>query len=283
VRLDGAAATPARDASGTPLPHQRAADLFPSARLGVRARVSSLLTLKGSAGRFVRFPTLLEQFGDGAFIIGYPPLQPETAWGGDAGLALTVERPRGGIGLEAVFFGRRVSDFIAFVPAANATTVVNIGDTRTLGAEGLFSAHLERWLALTVDYTFLDAVNLTHEPGAYGNQLPGRPAHQLDARLDLRGGPFSVFYDVSYTSQMFRDAQNRNPIPGRALHALGAAFERAPWHFSVEVRNLADLRVIELPLGGGINQGKTTPYPLVDFFDYPLPGRVIYATLALRH
>ena len=50
----------------------------------------------------------------------------------------------------------------------------------------------------------------------------------------------------------------------------------------VEARNLFDLRVVDLPLGGSANVGETRPYPLVDFFDYPLPGRAIYATLAWR-
>jgi hypothetical protein len=52
---------------------------------------------------------------------------------------------------------------------------------------------------------------------------------------------------------------------------------------TVEVRNLADLRVVQQPLGGSALAGRTTPYPLVDFFDYPLPGRAVYATLAYQH
>jgi iron complex outermembrane receptor protein len=282
ARLDGVASTLVLDADGRAVPDQRTADWFISPRLAVRARVLPWLALRGSAGRFVRFPTLLEQFGDGAFILGRPQLRPESSWGGDAGAALSVERPRGALLLEAIFFGRQVSDYIAFVPAANAATVLNIGDTRMLGAEARVAVRIQRWASLTVDYTFLDAVNLTDEPGTRGKQLPGRPRHSLVARGELAGGPFRLFYELDFVDDVFRDAQNYNVIPGRALHALGASFVRAPILFSVEVRNLADLRVVQMPLGGRFNAGLTVPYPLADFFDYPLPGRAIYATLTLQ-
>ena len=94
-----------------------------------------------------------------------------------------------------------------------------------------------------------------------------------------------VFNEVSFLDRVFRDSQNYNAIPARWLHAAGITlgpFARWPLTLGVEARNLFDLRVVDLPLGGSANAGRTTPYPLVDFFDYPLPGRAIYATLALR-
>jgi iron complex outermembrane receptor protein len=282
LRLDGEATTLAADATGATLPGQQSVDALVSPRLGVRLRVTGWLSLRGSAGRFVRFPTLLERFGDGAFLLARPALQPETAWGGDVGAALALARRWGRLDLETVFFGRRVSDYIAYLPAAFAATAFNVGDTRVLGAELRASARLGSWLAATIDYTLLDAANFSDEPGAYGKQLPGRPRHQLGLRVDLDGAPFHLFYELSYVDLVYRDAQNRNAIPGRALHAIGAAFTRGPIQFTVEVRNLADLRVVDLPLGGTIHQGETRPYPLVDFFDYPLPGRTLYATLAWR-
>ena len=44
------------------------------------------------------------------------------------------------------------------------------------------------------------------------------------------------------------------------------------------MRNLADLRVVQLPAGGTT----TVSNPLVDYFNYPLPGRAFYATLTFR-
>jgi outer membrane receptor protein involved in Fe transport len=83
---------------------------------------------------------------------------------------------------------------------------------------------------------------------------------------------------------VWRDAANTdaNLIPSRALHAVGARV--GPFRgltFSVELRNLGDLRVVDQPLGGSIHAGQTTAAPLVDVYGYPLPGRAIYATLTL--
>ncbi len=282
LRLDGHAASRITDPSGQPIPDQSTSSVFVSPRLGVRLVATPWLTLRASAGRFVRFPTLLEQFGDGAFLLAQPALRPETAWGGDVGASFTVTRPRGSLSVEVVLFGRQVSDYIAFIPTAFAVSAFNIGDTRVLGGEVRAAAQVSGWLQLSVDYTLLDAVNFTDEPGVRGKQLPGRPRHQVSGRAEVTGGPFRLFYEVQFVDDVFRDAQNYNRIPGRVLHAIGAAFERRPFTFAVDVRNLADLRVLDLPLGGSANRGMTTPYPLVDFFDYPLPGRAIYATLALR-
>ena len=47
----------------------------------------------------------------------------------------------------------------------------------------------------------------------------------------------------------------------------------------VEIRNLLDTRLVDvtLPLAT-----QPVPVPLTDFFDYPLPGRALYATLSGR-
>jgi iron complex outermembrane receptor protein len=276
LRLDALTSTQLNGVDGLPISDQRANEWFLSPRLAVRWRALGWLTLRGSAGHFVRFPTLLEQFGDGAFLLGRPQLRPETAWGGDLGAGVSFEKRRFALAVEAVFFGRRVEDYIAFVPAAYAATPVNIGATRVLGCEGRLAARLA-FFQLTVDYTFLDPVDL-----GSNNLLPGRPQHALGLRAEVRGGPFRLYYDLDYVSDVYRDAQNYNIVPGRALHGLGVTVQQGGWSLAVEVRNLADLRVVDLPLGGLINQGKSVPYPLADYFDYPLPGRAIYATVAYQ-
>jgi iron complex outermembrane receptor protein len=281
LRLDGAASSLERGAMSSAA-SPPASDVFISPRLSARLRATDWLTLHGSAGRFVRFPTLLEQFGDGAFLLGQPALRPESAWGGDLGAALKLSRRRCALELEATFFGRRTTDLIAYVPAAFAASAVNLEGARILGAEARAAARVGSWLNVSVDYTFLDAVNLSGDPGTDGRQLPGRPRHQLDGRVELHRGPFRIYYALDYVDQIYRDPQNRNPIAGRVLHAMGAQVAHGRFTFRVDVENLADLRVVPLPLGGTLHQGETTPYPLVDFFDYPLPGRAIYATLALR-
>jgi iron complex outermembrane receptor protein len=263
--------------------HYGSADTFVSPRLQIRLRVHPAVTLRAGGGRFVRFPTLIEQFGDGAFILPGQVLRPESAWGGDAGLAVDGRRGKVAGSLEATFFARYVSDTIAFVPAGNAYAAANIGDARILGSEARarLEADLPQRFALrvTVDYTFLDSVNLSDLPGALGNPLPGRPRNQLFGRADLGWGPATLWYAVDWIDDSFRDAQAYNVVPGRVLHSLGASLRAGAFSVVVEVDNLADLRIVDLPLGGLARAGQTSPYPLIDFFNYPLPGRAVYATL----
>jgi iron complex outermembrane receptor protein len=297
VRLDGVAndLAPGLNINGRNGGGSQVADAFFSPRLGSRYRVARFLTIKGNVGRFVRMPTAVELFGDGAFILPRPSLRPETSYVGDLGFLLDVGEARAPfwpqLQLEGTFFARAVSDYIALLPAANALSALNVGDERFLGVEARARARIGRYLAVALDYTFLDTLNQTGHffDGSEGKQLPGVPRHKLGARIDLGDRGYRVFYEALYTGDVWRDAENTDGafIPARTLHSLGAIigpFHRVPFVLTVEVRNVADLRVVQLPLGGSIHApGATTPYPLVDLFDYPLPGRAIYATLALQN
>ena len=248
-------------------------DVEPTGRLTARLVINRWLSVRAAAGRFVRFPTLLELFGDGAFVLAHPLLKPEKAWAGDAGATLSADVRRLHVSLEATFFGRAVDDTIVYLPASRATSATNIGPTRMLGAELRGVASFGRWLSARLDYAFVDARELD---GA-GGQIPGRPQHQLTARLDARLAPFGVWYELEYVDRLYRDPANDAWIPARTLHAIGASFDKKWILFTVEIRNLADLRVVQLPAGG-----TTVPNPLVDYYAYPLPGRAIYATLTFR-
>jgi iron complex outermembrane receptor protein len=279
LRVDGIVSTQVVDERGDTVPGATRTDVFPSPRLNLRGQVTPWLNLRGSAGRFVRFPTLIEQFGDGAFALGSRYIVPESAWGGDAGFAIDVRRARAHLFAESAFFGRGVSDMIVWLPSANALSAANIGEVRVLGVEARVDARFLGWLRLEVQYTFLHSENRTDRPGAFGKQLPNRPRHHVFGRVELSAAPFRCYYDVDYADDVYRDEQNYNRLPGRVLHGLGASIRHRPFTFAVDIRNLADLRVVDLPLGGAARAGETTPYPLVDYFDYPLPGRTIYATL----
>ncbi|MCU1281271.1 MAG: TonB-dependent receptor, partial [bacterium] len=248
-------------------------DVEPTGRVTARLEIARWLTLRAAAGRFVRFPTLLELFGDGAFVLPDPTLRPEKAWAGDVGgtLAATTRLVRAS--LEAAFFGRAVDDTIVYLPSSRAASATNLGPARMLGVELRGAAAIGSFLAARFDYAFVDARQLD---GA-GGQIPGRPQHQLTMRADVKRAPFAVWYELEYVDRLYRDPANDAWIPARTLHAIGATFDHKWIQLSVEIRNLADLRVVQLPAAG-----TTVSYPLVDYFNYPLPGRAIYATLVFR-
>jgi len=249
-------------------------DVAPTGRVTARLWVNRWLTIRGAAGRFVRFPTLLELFGDGAFILPQQTLKPEAAWAGDVGATLALDRRRLHASLESSFFGRAVDDTIAYLPASRATTAQNIGPTRMLGVELRARAALGRYVAARVDYSYTDARELSGP----GGQIPGRPQNQLTARLDGTLWHFGAWYELEYVDRLYRDEANNAWIPARVLHAIGASFQWRWLYATVEVRNLADLRVVQLPAGGTT----TVSNPLVDYFNYPLPGRAFYASLTFR-
>ncbi|MSP63692.1 MAG: TonB-dependent receptor [Myxococcales bacterium] len=298
LRLDAALShlSPGLDVRGQQESGANSASAFASPRLGARYRATSWLTVRGSAGYLQRLPTAIELFGDGAFILPRPSLRPETALSGDLGARLefaprspTLSATR--VTLEGNLFSRQISDYIALVPSSHALAAQNLpGEVRFLGVEAIARLRVATWLTASLDYTFLHTLAAGGDLAANtdGKELPGVPRHRVGGRVQLAGGPFSCFYEALRTGDVWRDPQNSdgNFIPARTLHALGAAagpFGRLPLTLTVEVRNLADLRVVDLPLGGLIHVGETTPYPLVDRYDYPLPGRALYATLALQN
>ena len=245
----------------------------PTGRVTARLAVSRWLALRAAVGRFVRFPTLLELFGDGAFVLPDPGLKAEKAWAGDIGGTLAADTRRLHASFEGTFFGRAVDDTIVYLPSSRAASASNIGPTRMLGVELRASAAWSRFFAARVDYAFVDARLLT---GA-GGQIPGRPQNQLTMRADAKLAPFGVWYEVEFVDRLYRDSANSAWIPARALHSIGASFDHKWIQLTVEIRNLADLRVVQLPAGA-----TTVANPLVDYFAYPLPGRAIYATLVFR-
>ena len=172
----------------------------PTGRVTARLAVARWLTLRGAVGRFVRFPTLLELFGDGAFILPQPTLAPEKAWAGDVGGTVQADTHRLHASLEATFFGRSVADTIAYLPASRATTAQNIGPTRMLGVELRAQAAFSRYFAARLDYSYTDAQELT---GADG-QIPGRPRNQLTMRADARLAPFGIYYELEFVDRLYK-------------------------------------------------------------------------------
>jgi iron complex outermembrane receptor protein len=278
LRFDARVSSLLEGVSGETLPDQERFDWFLSPRLNVRLRAHRLVTLRGSVGRYVRFPTLLEQFGDGAFILGRPTLRPESSWGGELAATLRGRARRVAGGLEAALFGRRVADLITYVPGGNTVSPINIGDAQVLGLEARADLAIAGHVELAASYTFLDARDRTDDAPSEGHRLPGRAPHALDARVTGICGPVRVGYELDYLSAVPRDVLELNYLPARLLHALVAAVRAGRFEVTLEVRNLADTRVVQLPLGGIARAGETSPYALVDFYNFPLPGRAFYAT-----
>jgi iron complex outermembrane receptor protein len=252
-----------------------------SPRLGVRVEPWRGVAFLGNAGRYERVPSLQELFGQSGTVRGNPDLRPETTLNWDVGFRLTTP----GLGavvthpsLEYAYFDNEIDDVIVVVPTSvNVFTSQNVSAARVRGHE--VSATLRLWdrIGVVGNYTHQDAVDESGIPFRDGNRLPGRPAHEAYARVELawdaarplpfgapaeRLWPGRLWFDANIIADNFLDTANTERVPRRDLFGVGLTLEPIPrLKASLEGRNLGD------------DQTR-------DALDFPLPGRSFYGTLS---
>ena len=273
-------------------------DAVPSPRVSVRAAVTDDISIKASAGWYVRLPTLIELFGDRGTILGTPALLPERGPSADAGFVIAPARafhiPNGDLPeivldrlfLECAGFATRAHDTIAFVPTSGfAFHAANIADAMSYGLELVGSARIAHTVSLTANYTHLVTEQLVPDPAFDGKPLPREPGDQIYARADVVRSIFSGWFDTSWQSDTFVDQAALQRIPARTLLGAGLRVEVvAHLGVSVSVANLADVRTEQLPLVPPPRPGlDSVPTPLADYAGFPLPGRSYYFALDWSH
>jgi iron complex outermembrane receptor protein len=262
-------------------------------RLGIRARLVEGLSLRMSAGRYFRPPTLMELFGDQGYVLGREDLVPETGANFDLGFVLDREvGPRGktwGLMAQVAAYGSFTDDLISWVQAGPVVRPTNIEGARVVGLEsGAQFQAPERLVIVQANYTFADAVNLSEVSSQNGQPLPGRPRHQAFVRLSV-GKRFGyrehweprAFYGIDYSASSYLDPSGRLSLPPRHFHHVGVeAHVLEGIDLAFEVRNLLDQRQVswQPPIAGEA----PVPTAIVDFIGYPLPGRSLWASLRVR-
>ncbi|MGE0870443.1 MAG: TonB-dependent receptor plug domain-containing protein [Kofleriaceae bacterium] len=291
TRLDAVRSAPTPMTSGPNALDQIPArwDVVPSPRLSMRVAIGDDAALKGSAGWYVRLPTLLEVFGNRGYVIGSPDLRPERGPSSELGVVWAPRKAIGAIDqvlVQADVFGNRANDAIALISTAGfVARAANIGDTQAYGAELVASARLARTVSLTTSYTRLVTEQISNDVSVDGKPVPRAPAHQLYARGDvartIARRTASVWVDLSWQSHSFLDPASLGRVPGRAIVGAGARCELG-WGtaLAVSVANLTNLRITRLPLDPPPSPTFTAaPAALADVAGYPLPGRSYYISL----
>lgn len=246
-------------------------------RLGLRVDAVDGVTFKGNVGRVERAPNFTELFGNRGSILGNPTLDPEHGLNADLGFVLARERlgPASRLRLEAVGFVAIVDDQIVLVQNSQRTSIFrNVDRARTVGMELAAAADVFDRVRLTLNYTYQDARDESGIPARDGNQLPGRPRHELYHRTEYRREEGRLFYELSYLAENFLDQANFLVVNARAIHTFGVEADLAA--IGRRFRRDALARV---PLVATFEVRNATDNQVEDVAGYPLPGRAFFGTL----
>jgi iron complex outermembrane receptor protein len=275
---------------GTDIPHTEL-DAWPTPRAGVLFRPWYWLSLKGTAGLYLRAPDLTELFGDHGTLQGNPELRAETGEAWEVGLR--AEAPWEGAvqgSFDAAYTRRRVHDLIAWVQnSQNTSHAVNVGEAYVRSTEGALNLTVGGWVSSRTNVTWTLTRNLL-EDIAYANKaLPGIPDVELTQETALRlpaewrGVSAGVSHTWSYTGLTYTDTANLGFTAPRDLHSFalditpirGLPTVRAELLNAFDVRGTAvDRNPLDTPGAAG-SDDTLIVRPLTDFAGYPLPGRTL--------
>ncbi|CAN7331287.1 TonB-dependent receptor [Phenylobacterium sp. LjRoot219] len=198
--------------------------------------------LRASWGQAFKAPSLYQLGSE----YGNPTLDPESSHSWDAGVEHRMMDGR--IVVSAAYFERKTKNQIDFFTCLSAASdplcvgangvprfgfYANTARTKAKGVELDADAQLTDALALSVNYTWVDARNDAETSRNFDKRLPRRPA---------RVGNVEVSYDwpnalqtavaVQYAGDRFDDAANRNVLKGYVLWDVRASY---PVNEQVEV------------------------------------------------
>jgi outer membrane cobalamin receptor len=235
-----------------------------SGKLGASWRLADTWSVRASAGRTFRAPSLAELSFQQGLVMPNPDLTPESGLAADAAIVAD-----GRLGL-ATLGGHvtRYRDLILYQPTSlGRLKPFNAGQALVTGLEAeLATAPMLGAAEITLSgaYTYLFTQLLRGGPDEVGKQIPYRARHRLYARATASPGPFDLHVEAHYVGLRYSDRRNSNPIPATLLWNAGAGIllhRPLGLALHVEVKNLLDDRTLTDGLGN------------------PLPSRLVLLTL----
>ncbi|MBI2345447.1 MAG: TonB-dependent receptor [Deltaproteobacteria bacterium] len=237
-----------------------------AAKFGVAARPVGPITVKANIERTHRFPNFTElYYPDEGYLRGNPALAKESALVWAAGAAAAWRWGR----LEAAYFQHLIDNSILFVPVS-ATTIqpINTFAARAEGVEIGAEATPLSFFRVSGNYTWLMARFADNSA-----QLPGRPRHTVNARMELFrefsqriGG--RCFVETQFVSRLPVNVANSVFLAARTTLDVGLtatlATRRAARYFvTIEAKDVTNVQVY-------------------DARGFPLPRRSFYLTIGAK-
>jgi len=242
--------------------------VLPIARVSLVKEVAPWASLRANAGRYARFPSTTELYGNTGYLQGNPLLKPESGLNADAGPVLSWSSATSKLSWSTAAFASSVTDLIQFRYGYGRARAQNIGGARILGLESSATLEVGKHARLLASGTLTDSKDTSAIVSENGRQLPLRPRYRLYARPEwraIRVAPrvtVGVYADVDATAGNYTDPTNIRPVGARLLFGAGV---------------YADLPANLCVRASGWNLANE---PINDLAGYPLPGREAYLTLA---
>jgi iron complex outermembrane receptor protein len=234
--------------------------------LGLLLALPAGLSLRANAASANRLPSLFELYGNRGTVVGNRDLVSERVDTQDLGLGWgTRPEARLRAGTQLSMYRTDARDLILFVQNSQNTSVAqNVAGALLQGVEAAFSLGFGG-LSLSANWTHQYTQDRSPAPFWNGNQLPGRPPHELFSRTQFETRRWRLFHEYDYVSENYLDRANRRRVEARHLHHAGAGLflVSRSLELTAEVRNLTDNQVHDVSA-------------------YPLPGRAFAITLEAR-
>ncbi|MCD4654291.1 TonB-dependent receptor [bacterium] len=231
-----------------------------SPKLGARWFISDCMSLRANAAFGFRTPSFNEIYIKAGFVSGNPDLLPEEARSYDFGLSYDAEKWR----LEAALFRIDYIDLIQYLLVSGFRyKPYNIGKARSEGLEFDGSISFGPGFTFSGSYTWDKVTDKSGEPNADGNQIPGRPEHDVFSKIAWHWDSVNTWLEWHYLSGNFVTQANTKKLDNRSTGNIGVTWKiNDLLQFGAEIKNLNDDDV-------------------VDVRGFPLPPRSYFMTIKI--
>lgn len=237
-------------------------------KIGLLTKIgrSGIFSFISNAGYSYRAPTFNDLYWPAdTYTSGNPELEPEYGFDWDIGLRFAADR----IFFESVYFNQSLTNLINWDGSSGIWRPENIASAKIRGVENMIKIQLfKRYLSAVVNYTYMDARNVSDGNDAAGNYLAYRARHSAAISLRSELKKLLLSFNTKLNGKRYSDALNTESLalPAYIINDVSlqyrTSFNMLSFELSAEVRNIFNVS-----------------YQVLN--DLPMPGREYRASLGI--
>ena len=202
------------------------APLAPS--LGIEHQIDRFFLLKGNISRNYRLPTFNDLFWQGAGGVGNPSLQPESAWGGEAGLHFSHKS----LSIQVTAYSQSVDNWVLWRP--NSTGEWSPDNVKKVWSRGLESDASYQMKMGAMDLKLISSYRLTKTTNEevtqnfsleQGKQLSYTPEHEYVQQAIVGYSSFELLLRYNYVGQQYTEGENKSVFALDSYQLLDASLQ----------------------------------------------------------